>query len=59
MLPRTLAAVLLSAATAAAAPPPSTRAVPAPPRPSLAGRAVWSHPRDAGTTEASVAAFAE
>ena len=59
MLPRTLAAVLLSAATAVAAPTPPTRAVPAPPRPSLAGRAVWSHPRDAGTTEASVAAFAE
>ena len=28
-------------------------------QPSLAGRAVWAHPRDAGTTEASVRAFVE
>jgi len=27
--------------------------------PSLKGRAVWAHPRDAGTTEASVAAFVD
>jgi hypothetical protein len=27
--------------------------------PTLAGRAVWSHPRDAGTTEASVRAFVD
>jgi uncharacterized lipoprotein YddW (UPF0748 family) len=28
-------------------------------QPTLEGRAVWAHPRDAGTTEATVAAFAE
>ncbi|MBL8141780.1 MAG: hypothetical protein JNM38_11755, partial [Acidobacteria bacterium] len=27
--------------------------------PSLKGRAVWAHPRDAGTTEASVRAFVD
>jgi uncharacterized lipoprotein YddW (UPF0748 family) len=50
-----LAALLLLAAGAAAAAPPATTPVAGP---SLKGRAVWAHPRDAGTTEASVAAFA-
>ena len=47
------------AAALAAAPSAAAAAAPAPAVPTLKGRAVWSHPRDAGTTEASVAAFAD
>jgi uncharacterized lipoprotein YddW (UPF0748 family) len=61
MLPRTLArmavavfALAPAAAAAPATPPPAGSA-----GPTLKGRAVWAHPRDAGTTEASVAAFAD
>jgi uncharacterized lipoprotein YddW (UPF0748 family) len=52
---RTRPAVLLLAALAIASslPNPTLAA------PSLKGRAVWSSPRDAGTTEASVRAFVE
>jgi uncharacterized lipoprotein YddW (UPF0748 family) len=37
----------------------SAFAAAAPAAPTLPGRAVWAHPRDAGTTEASVTAFVE
>ena len=52
-----LLAALASSTSAAAA---AAAAAPAPPAgPTLKGRAVWSHPRDAGTSEAAVAAFAD
>jgi len=60
MHPGRLAAAALALALAAASDAGATApAAPPPAGPSLKGRAVWSSPRDAGTTEASVAAFAE
>ena len=42
------------AAALAAAPSAAAAAASAPAVPTLEGRAVWAHPGDAGTTEASV-----